>query len=259
MSDVSPLLDVQGVSVRYGGVYALHSVSVQAHRGEVLGLIGPNGAGKTTFFNVLTGLAPLAGGTIVLDGADVSRRSTASRFRAGIARTFQIPEIVTEMTVLENVLLGCRRGRGTSLLHQTLRLPAYRRREREARESAQEMLRLVGLAHRADRLGGELPLGDIRRLELARVLLSEPRLILLDELASGLTDDELGPLEKGLEYARDTLSAAVVLVEHNIEWVMTVTDRIQVLAEGQPLVTGTPAEIRQDPRVIDAYLGTRHG
>jgi ABC-type branched-subunit amino acid transport system ATPase component len=204
-------------------------------------------------------VAPLAGGTILLDGVDISGRSTPHRFHAGIARTFQIPEIVTEMTVLENVLLGCRRERGTSLLHQTLRLPAYRRRERRARDRALEMLELVGLAHRADRLGGQLPLGDIRLLELARVLLSEPRLVLLDELASGLTDDELGPLERGLDYARETLSATVVLVEHNIEWVMTVTDRIQVLAEGQPLAAGSPDEIRQDARVIDAYLGSRHG
>lgn len=253
------VLNVRGVSVRYGGVYALQDVSVSVLRGELLGLIGPNGAGKTTLFNVLTGLAPLAGGQVIFDGNDVTHWSTPRRFRAGISRSFQIPEIVTEMTVLENAMLGCRRNRSTSLLHQLLRLPAYRHHERDVRERSRAMLDLVGLGRRMDDLGGSLPLGDVRLLELARVLLSEPKVLLLDELASGLTDDELGPIEEGIEFARTALSASVVLVEHNISWVMRVVDRLQVLAEGQSLAAGTPAQIRVDQRVIDAYLGTRSG
>lgn len=252
------LVDVCGVSVKFGGVQALQEVSVQVARGEMLGLIGPNGAGKTTFFNVLTGLAPLSGGRVRFDGHEITRWSTARRFRAGIARSFQVPEIVTEMSVLENAMLGCRRGTSTSLLHQTLRLPSYRSRERTVRERAGAMLEMVGLDARASHLGGQLPLGEIRLLELARVLLSEPKLILLDELVSGLTDDELAPIEEGLRFARTELSASIVLVEHNIGWVLRVVDRVQVLAEGMVLTVGSPSEVRNDKRVIDAYLGTKH-
>jgi len=252
------MLEATEISVRYGGVLALSSVSITVERGEVLGLIGPNGAGKTTFFNVLSGFAPVAHGRLHVDGQEATGWSSQKRFHAGIARTFQIPEIVTEATVLDNVLLGYRRGRGTGLGQQLVRSPAYRRREAAAKTDALELLDMVGLSAHASRTAGQLPLGEVRLMELARCLLSSPRVLLLDELASGLTADELNPLEVALNYARETLHAAVVLVEHNVGWVMRVVDRVHVLDQGATLTSGSPNVVRQDQRVIEAYLGTRH-
>ena len=252
-----PLLRAANISVSFGGVKALRDVSLQVSPGERLGLIGPNGAGKTTFFNALTGFAPVESGEMAMGGEAITSWSPQRRFKAGIARTFQIPEVVTEATVLDNVLLGFRRGRGTSLAQQVLRTPAYRRREHDARSAALEVLDKVGLSGAAHRTAGQLPLGQIRLLELARCLLSEPKLLLLDELASGLTVEELDPLERALDHAREA-GQAVVLVEHNVSWVMRLVDRVHVLDQGQTLASGSPAVIRNDDSVIQAYLGTKY-
>lgn len=260
MTDVgadAPLMQAIGVSVRYGGVNALEDVSVDLRRGERLGLIGPNGAGKTTFFNALSGFAPVASGRLLFNGEVVTSWSPQRRFAAGISRTFQIPEVITEATVLDNVLLGYRRGKGTSLAQQLLRSPGYRRREAAARATAFEVLEMVGMAAAAHRIAGELPLGQIRLLELARCLLSRPQLLLLDELASGLVDDELEPLEVALDYAR-TAGQSVILVEHNVGWIMRLADRVHVLDQGRTLTSGSPDEVRQDRGVIEAYLGRQH-
>jgi branched-chain amino acid transport system ATP-binding protein len=255
--DRTPLVVAEGITVQYGGVRALEDVSLTVGRGERLGLIGPNGAGKTTFFNVLTGFAPVAAGRLTLEGDEITQWSPQRRFSAGLSRTFQIPEVVSEASVLDNVLLGSARGSSTSLFDQALRTPRYRRREREATDRAMTMLERVGLVAVAHRQAGQLPLGQVRLLELARCLMSEPKVLLLDELASGLTDDELEPIENALEQARST-GQTVVLVEHNVSWIMRLVDRVHVLDQGHTLTSGTPEVVRRDERVIEAYLGAHH-
>lgn len=254
---MSALISARGMSVRYGGVVALDDVSLDVAHGERLGLIGPNGAGKTTFFNLLTGFAPVAGGDLYLEDERITAWSPQRRFAAGISRTFQIPEVVTEASVLDNVLLGFRRGHGTALWQQALRTPSYRRREKKARNEALAVLERVGLTDVVERPAGELPLGQVRLLELARCMLSKPRILLLDELASGLSGDELHPIERALDTARSE-GQTVVLVEHNVSWVMQLVDRVHVLDQGRTLVSGAPSAVRKDRRVIEAYLGAQH-
>lgn len=253
------ILQVDGIDVAFGGVQALRGVSLSLDEKRLVGLVGPNGAGKSTLFNVISGLQRPDAGTVTFDGDDITRLGPGRRFTRGMSRTFQLPEVVTELSVLDNVLLGVNRRGGTGLMSQALRLPWYRRREAAARATCLEMLELVGLADSADTGVGGLPLGDIRRLELARSLASRPRLLLFDELASGLTDEELAPIEAAFQFARDELGATILLVEHNVRWVMDVADEVTVLARGQVLTSGTPDVVRTDPAVIEAYLGSGHG
>lgn len=256
--DDRPLLEVEELTVRFGGVRALSGVSLSVSAGEIVGLIGPNGAGKSTLFNVISGLLTPNSGSVRYRQAGITRLAPTRRFTRGIVRTFQLPEVVTELSVLDNVLLGVGRGSGTGLLSQALRLPNYRRREAAATRHCLAALDMVGLADKRDRLVGGLPLGEIRLVELARSIVAQPKLLLLDELASGLTDSELGPIERAFGHITQELGAAVLLVEHNVRWVLDVVARVYVLDQGTVLLEGSPNQVRTDRRVIEAYLGRRH-
>jgi branched-chain amino acid transport system ATP-binding protein len=252
------LLRVTDLAVHFDGVVALAGVDVAVGTGEIVGLLGPNGAGKTTLFNVITGVLEPTSGTVHLNGREMTGSSPVSMFRHGVARTFQIPEIVADMSVLDNALLGCQRVSRTNPFMQAVRAPLYRSREREARRLALAALEAVGLAHLATQLARELPLGQIRLLELARCIAADAKLLLLDEIASGLSAEEAMPLIPVLRGLVADRGCSVLLVEHNVSWVLEVAERAYVLESGRVLMHGLSAAVRSDPEVIAAYLGTRH-
>jgi branched-chain amino acid transport system ATP-binding protein len=248
------LLEVRDVTLRFGGVTALDGVTFHIDRGEILGLIGPNGAGKTTCFNVMTGVYQPTSGSVVFDGKRLGRRQKHQITRLGIARTFQNIRLFPEMTALENVMVGADARHRTSVLSALFRLPRHRREEREGRARAVELLELVGIAHRADETARNLPYGDQRRLEIARALATGPELLCLDEPAAGFNPAEKAKLLALIRRIRDD-GYTVLLIEHDMRLVMGVTDRIVVLEFGKKIAEGVPAEIRDNPAVIAAYLG----
>jgi branched-chain amino acid transport system ATP-binding protein len=248
------MLDVRDVTLRFGGVTALDGVSFHIDRGEILGLIGPNGAGKTTCFNVMTGVYQPTSGSVVFDGRKLGRRKKHQITRLGIARTFQNIRLFPEMTALENVMVGADARHRTSVLSALFRLPRHRREEREGRERALALLDLVGVAHRAEETARNLPYGDQRRLEIARALATGPKLLCLDEPAAGFNPAEKAKLLELIRRIRDD-GYTVLLIEHDMRLVMGVTDRIVVLEFGKKIAEGAPAEIRDNPAVIAAYLG----
>ena len=240
-----PLLETQGVKVRFGGNVALDDVSISVEAGSVTALIGPNGAGKTTLFNCITGLQSLTGGKVFFDGRDVTKLPPHKRTRMGLARTFQRLELFTSLSVRDNVRVA-----GEIRNRWSIRTPRV-----DARAEAQRVLELVGLTDVADREVGEIPTGQARVVELARALMIQPSLVLLDEPASGQTEDEterFGELLKKL--ARED-GLGVCLVEHDMSLVMKVCETIHVLDFGRIIASGTADEVRNDPAVIDAYLG----
>jgi len=247
------LLDVQRVTVRFGGVTALESVSLDVTSGEVLGVIGPNGAGKTTLFNCISGFVRAQSGTISWRGERLDRMRPDRRAGQGIARTLQGVGLFTGLTVAENVMIGAGRFRRAGLLSALLALPRSERDERALRERALEALRAVGCEEFADRLPGSLPFATQKRVALARALAGEPSLLLLDEPASGLDTDELEQLATLIRRIRAEMS--VMLVEHHMDFVMSVSDRVAALDFGRVICTGPPETVRSDPRVIEAYLG----
>jgi branched-chain amino acid transport system ATP-binding protein len=249
----APGLQVRGVTVAFGGITALQEVSVEVAPGEVLGVIGPNGAGKTTLFNVICGFVVPQAGTIAWRGEVVRRMRPHDLAGRGIARTLQGVGLFSHLTVRENVMVGAERFRRAGWLSAALALPWSDRSERIVRERAQAAMERLGCADVADRLPGTLPYATQKRVALARALAGEPELLLLDEPAGGLGSDdmrELGELIR--ELGRDI---AVMLVEHHMDVVMTVCDRVAVLDFGRVIATGGPEEIKQDARVAEAYLG----
>jgi branched-chain amino acid transport system ATP-binding protein len=249
------MLETEGLSIAFGGVRAVDDVSLAIAPGAVFSIIGPNGAGKTTLFNLISGLYAPATGRVRLAGEDVTGLSPDRLARRGLSRTFQNLQIFFRMTALENVMVGRHRHETTGFIADLLRLPAVVRQNRATRAAAAAALERVGLSAHAAKAAGGLPYGGLKRLEMARALASEPKLLLLDEPAAGCNPVETAEIEAIIrQFARDGIT--VLLVEHDMRLVMNVSDRIHVLANGRTLAEGTAEEVRANPKVIEAYLGT---
>lgn len=250
-----PILQMENVTMRFGGVTALNNVDFHIERGEILGLIGPNGAGKTTCFNVMTGVYQATDGAVRFKGQLIGSQKRYQITRLGIARTFQNIRLFPEMSALDNVMVGADAHHRTSVVHALLRLPIHRQEEAEGRERSLKLLELMGIADRADDQARNLPYGYQRRLEICRALATKPELLCLDEPAAGFNPNEKAELQGLIRTIRDQ-GYTVLLIEHDMSLVMGVTDRIVVLDFGKKIAEGTPTEIRESPRVVEAYLGS---
>jgi len=249
------ILKCERISVRFGGVQALNGVDFSVRRGSTTAIIGPNGAGKTTLLNVISGLVEADGGKIEFDGSDITNVPPHGRGRAGVVRTFQNLEIFTNMSVLENVMTGCHRLVNYSVFDSLCKTPGFWKRERACREDAERELAFVGLTDASDMLAGDLPFGSQRLLELARAIAARPKVILFDEPAAGLNMRETRNLGGIVKKIGDERGATIVLVEHDMDLVMRISDAITVLNIGEVIAEGTPLEVQKNPEVIAAYLG----
>ena len=250
-----PVLDVRNLGIDFGGLTAVDSFNISIGPTEIAGLIGPNGAGKTTIFNLLTSVYQPTRGSILIGGIDTKGMTTHKVNKLGIARTFQNIRLFSEMTALDNVKVGMHNQIKCSFLSSLLHLPAYRKAEEKANAKALELLDFMGLKDVADVKAGSLPYGVQRRLEIVRALATNPSIILLDEPAAGMNPSETTELMHQIRRIRDTFHIAIFLIEHDMNLVMNVCETIAVVNYGRIIAKGTPEQIREDPAVIEAYLG----
>ena len=250
-----PVLDVRNLGIDFGGLTAVDSFNITIGPTEIAGLIGPNGAGKTTIFNLLTGVYQPTRGSVLVNGIDIKAMSVHKVNKLGIARTFQNIRLFSEMTALDNVKVGMHNEIKCSFLASLLRLPSFYRAEAAANIKAMELLDFMGLADVADQKAGSLPYGVQRRLEIVRALATNPSIILLDEPAAGMNPSETAELMHQIRRIRDTFHIAIFLIEHDMNLVMNVCETIAVVNYGKIICKGTPEQVRQNPAVIEAYLG----
>ena len=253
--DKQPVLDVRNLGIDFGGLTAVDGFNMTIGPTEISGLIGPNGAGKTTIFNLLTGVYQPTRGSILVNGINTKGMNNAKVNKLGVARTFQNIRLFTEMTALENVKVGMHNSIKCSFISSLLHLPGYYKAERMANERAMELLEFMGLGDIANVKAGSLPYGVQRRLEIARALASNPAIILLDEPAAGMNPSETTELMHQIRRIRDTFQIAIFLIEHDMNLVMNVCEGIVVVNYGRVIAKGTPEQIKENPAVIEAYLG----
>lgn len=250
-----PMLDIDHITITFGGLTAVSDFSLQMGDSDLVGLIGPNGAGKTTIFNMLTGVYTPNSGTITFNGQSIAGTKPYRITEKRIARTFQNIRLMKHLTVLENVIISYGFQIHYSLLSSILHLPGYFRQEEKAAAQSLELLKIFGLESKKDELAANLPYGEQRRLEIARALATEPKLLLLDEPAAGMNPEETRQLTELIRWIRKKFNISVLLIEHDMKLVMGLCERILVLDYGKTIAEGTPDEIRSNKKVIEAYLG----
>ena len=249
------MLEVNNLSIQFGGLRAVDGFNMTIEKGQLYGLIGPNGAGKTTVFNLLTGVYKPTEGIIRLDGQDITGKSTIEINKAGIARTFQNIRLFKNLTALDNVKIAMHKNIKYGTLQAILRTPNYYREEERVEQQAEELLKVVHLYDKRNELASNLPYGEQRRLEIARALATKPKVLFLDEPAAGMNPQETADLTRLIHQIKDDFHLTVILIEHDMSLVMTICERIYVLDYGKCIANGVPEVIKNDKRVIKAYLG----